>query len=131
MLAGGELSGAVTNGSLLAAVGVSALVGLNGFLSLCGLPLVPGYLSYVAGLSGALDEYSQRRIVVGALLFMLGLTTVLVSEEIMFGERGASIMSHTLAVERALGAVTILMASSSSVSSRFFNGSCTSAAVLA
>ncbi len=28
------------------------LVGLIGFLSPCVLPLVPGYLSYVAGLTG-------------------------------------------------------------------------------
>lgn len=43
----------VTDGSLLLAVGVSALVGLISFASPCVLPLVPGYLGYVAGLTGA------------------------------------------------------------------------------
>ena len=52
----------VTDGSLLAAAGVAALVGLIGFLSPCVLPLVPGYLSYVAGLSGS----TTRRIRVSA-----------------------------------------------------------------
>ena len=43
----------VTDGSLLLAVAVSALVGLISFASPCVLPLVPGYLGYVAGLTGA------------------------------------------------------------------------------
>src|SRR3954463_15821745 len=41
------------NGSLLLAVPVALLAGLVSFLSPCVLPLVPGYLSYVTGLSGA------------------------------------------------------------------------------
>jgi cytochrome c-type biogenesis protein len=42
---------AVQNGPLIVAAGVALLVGVLGFLSPCVLPLVPGYLSYVAGLS--------------------------------------------------------------------------------
>ncbi|HMG31933.1 MAG TPA: cytochrome c biogenesis protein CcdA, partial [Jiangellaceae bacterium] len=42
----------VLSGSLLAAVPIAALAGLVSFLSPCVLPLVPGYLSYVTGLSG-------------------------------------------------------------------------------
>ena len=41
------------NGSLLLAIPVAMLAGLVSFLSPCVLPLVPGYLSYVTGLSGA------------------------------------------------------------------------------
>ncbi len=43
----------VTDGPLLLAVPVAALAGLVSFASPCVLPLVPGYLSYVAGLSGS------------------------------------------------------------------------------
>ncbi len=43
---------AVTDGSLLVAVPVAAVAGLVSFLSPCVLPLVPGYLSFVTGLSG-------------------------------------------------------------------------------
>jgi cytochrome c-type biogenesis protein len=43
----------VTGGPLILAVPVAALAGLVSFASPCVLPLVPGYLSYVAGLSGA------------------------------------------------------------------------------
>lgn len=43
---------AVSDGSLLVAVPVAATAGLVSFLSPCVLPLVPGYLSFVTGLSG-------------------------------------------------------------------------------
>jgi cytochrome c-type biogenesis protein len=44
---------AVTDGPLLVAAPVAAIAGLVSFLSPCCLPLVPGYLSYMTGLSGA------------------------------------------------------------------------------
>jgi cytochrome c-type biogenesis protein len=43
----------VTDGSLLLAMAVAALVGLISFASPCCLPLIPGYVSYVAGLAGS------------------------------------------------------------------------------
>ena len=43
----------VTNGPLLLAAPVAAAAGIVSFLSPCVLPLVPGYLSYVTGMSGA------------------------------------------------------------------------------
>jgi cytochrome c-type biogenesis protein len=43
---------AVTDGPLLVAAPVAAAAGLVSFLSPCCMPLVPGYLSYVTGLSG-------------------------------------------------------------------------------
>ncbi len=43
---------AVSDGSLLVAVPVAATAGLVSFLSPCVLPLVPGYLSFVTGLTG-------------------------------------------------------------------------------
>ena len=50
---GETFAGLVTDGPLLVAAAVAALVGLISFASPCVLPLVPGYLSYVAGLVGA------------------------------------------------------------------------------
>jgi len=43
----------VTSGPLLLAMPVAAAAGAVTFLSPCCLPLVPGYLSYVTGMSGA------------------------------------------------------------------------------
>jgi cytochrome c-type biogenesis protein len=111
MLAAGSFEHAVNDGPLLVAAGVAALVGLIGFLSPCVLPLVPGYLSYVAGLSGSSADvkHAQRRMVAGALLFVLGFTAIFVAEGVLFGSLGAAIRDHALAIERVLGVVTILM----------------------
>lgn len=98
----------VTDGPLLLAAGVAALVGLIAFLSPCVLPLVPGYLSYVAGLSGAARP-SQRRMLAGAVLFVLGFTAIFVAEGVLFGSLGAAIRDHALGIERVFGAVTILL----------------------
>ena len=50
---GETFGGLVTDGPLLVAAAVAALVGLVSFASPCVLPLVPGYLSYVTGLVGS------------------------------------------------------------------------------
>ncbi|MDT4974207.1 MAG: cytochrome c-type biosis protein [Pseudonocardiales bacterium] len=111
MLASSGFEHAVTDGPLLVAAGVAALVGLIGFLSPCVLPLVPGYLSYVAGLSGtgASDRHNQRRMVSGALLFVLGFTAIFVAEGVLFGSFGAAIRDNALTIERVLGVATIIM----------------------
>jgi cytochrome c-type biogenesis protein len=104
-----SLAHTVTDGPLLVAAGVAVLVGVIGFLSPCVLPLVPGYLSYVAGLSGDAPRPSQRRMVLGALLFVLGFTAIFVAQGVLFGELGDSIRSHVSTIERVLGVVTIVM----------------------
>lgn len=48
-----DVSGIVVDGSLLLAVPLAFLAGLVSFLSPCVLPLAPGYLAYVAGLTGS------------------------------------------------------------------------------
>jgi cytochrome c-type biogenesis protein len=105
------LTHTVTDGPLLVAAGVAALVGLVGFLSPCVLPLVPGYLSYVAGLSGdaAVARRRQWRMVAGALLFVLGFTAIFVAQGAAFGGLGGAIRSHQRGIEIVLGAVTIVM----------------------
>ena len=108
-LAASGFTGTVQSGPLLVAVGVSVLVGVIGFLSPCVLPLVPGYLSYVAGLTGSEERPSQRRVVAGAVLFVLGFTAFLTLQGALFGQLGASIRDHTLLIQRVLGVVTIVM----------------------
>lgn len=59
----------VLDGSLLLAAPVAILAGLVSFLSPCVLPLVPGYLGYVTGLTGAdLSEHRRGRVLSGVLL---------------------------------------------------------------
>lgn len=63
----------------LLGLATAATAGAVSFLSPCVLPLVPGYLSYVAG--GAADTVGDGRrrqfhVLGPALLFVLGFTTV-------------------------------------------------------
>ena len=48
------------SGSLLLAIPVALVAGLVSFFSPCVIPLLPGYLSYTTGLSGA-DLGSAKR----------------------------------------------------------------------
>ncbi len=50
---GDSFADLVLGGPLLIAMAIAVLAGLISFLSPCVLPLVPGYLSYVSGLSAA------------------------------------------------------------------------------
>lgn len=109
LLAENGLTHTVQSGPLLVAAGVAALVGLIGFLSPCVLPLVPGYLSYVAGLSGDTAKPSQRRMAGGALLFVLGFTVIFVAQGVLFGELGSSINAHRKVLEQVMGVVTIVL----------------------
>lgn len=52
-MSGAELVGLIMDGSLLLAMPLAFLAGLLSFLSPCVLPLVPGYLSFITGLSGS------------------------------------------------------------------------------
>ncbi|WP_163553967.1 cytochrome c biogenesis CcdA family protein [Candidatus Frankia alpina] len=51
----------VTDGPVLLAAPVAAAAGLLSFLSPCVLPLVPGYLSFITGLSGEELQDRERR----------------------------------------------------------------------
>ncbi|WP_116946924.1 cytochrome c biogenesis CcdA family protein [Jiangella endophytica] len=98
----------VLTGSLALAVPVAALAGLVSFLSPCVLPLVPGYLGYVTGLSGAeLASGRRGRLVLGVLLFILGFSVVFVSYGLLFGGLGTLLLEHSDTIMRVMGVVTI------------------------
>jgi len=63
----------------------AAIAGLLSFLSPCILPMVPFYLSYMAGVSvqelrgeGEVPAAARRRLIVRAIAFALGVTTIFV-----------------------------------------------------
>ncbi len=116
-MAGGALTvlaadpaGTVATGALLVAIPVAMFAGLISFFSPCVLPLVPGYLSYVTGVTGTdLGEARRGRMVVGASLFVLGFSAVFVSGGALFGNFGSVLQEHRLVLTKIFGALTIVL----------------------
>jgi cytochrome c-type biogenesis protein len=106
------------SGPLLLAALLAATAGAVSFASPCCLPLVPGYLAYLAGLVGAdaptVDGTAQRtsdqwRVTGAALLFVLGFTVVFAAGTMtVLGVSGALRANEQL-LQRIGGAVTIVM----------------------
>lgn len=132
------MTGVVVDGSLLLAVPIAALAGLVSFLSPCVLPLAPGYLAYVAGMTGSdLAQRTRRpvpvpaggmaapdpgpdpadtavsprraRVVWGAVLFVLGFTAVFVSYGLLFGGIGGFLLEHQRVISVVLGALVVVL----------------------
>ena len=100
----------VLSGSLLLALPVAAMAGLVSFFSPCVVPLLPGYLSYATGLSGAdLAAARRGRMVLGSTLFVLGFSFVFVALGTLSGALGDVLWEHMQVITRALGVVTILV----------------------
>lgn len=128
--------GLVTYGPLLVAVPVAMAAGLVSFLSPCCLPLVPGYLAYVTGTSGAdaatntratdadsstagdgttttlvqtRRRYVPSRTVTGTMLFVLGFAAVFTSYGALFGAAGAFLITYQEPITKVLGVLTIVL----------------------
>ncbi|WP_125612911.1 cytochrome c biogenesis CcdA family protein [Specibacter cremeus] len=101
----------VLSGSMLLALPVALLAGLVSFASPCVLPLVPGYLGYVSGLTGAdLATRRRGRMVAGIGLFVLGFSVVFMLIGAVFGQLGAWLKGPDAAwVTQLLGVVVIIM----------------------
>jgi cytochrome c-type biogenesis protein len=98
------------SGSLLLAVPVALIAGLVSFFSPCVIPLLPGYLSYATGLSGAdLEDARRGRMLAGSLLFVLGFSVVYVLLGWVSGSVGAWLVDWRHQLEVALGIITILL----------------------
>lgn len=99
------------SGSLLLAVPVAVAAGAVTFLSPCCLPLVPGFLSYVTGMSGSVSSVgaaARGRAVAGTALFVLGFSFVFVVFGFAVGGVGGLLRAHDAGLTQVLGGVTIL-----------------------
>jgi cytochrome c-type biogenesis protein len=102
----GELVG---DGQLVIALPIALLAGLLSFLSPCILPLVPGYLGYVGGLSGTGGRRDRSRLVIGVSLFVLGFTLVFVATNAAFGAVGTWLVVYGDTITRFAGVLVILL----------------------
>lgn len=107
---GSAFQDAALSGSLVLALPVALLAGLVSFFSPCVIPLLPGYLSYATGLSGAeLEDARRSRLVLGAVLFVLGFAVVFVLLGSLSGAAGAWLFGHVSQLNRVLGVVMIVL----------------------
>jgi cytochrome c-type biogenesis protein len=110
---GGSPAHVVLDGALILAIPIALLAGLVSFASPCVLPLVPGYLGYVTGMTGAeLGEHGARRrsrMLVGVVLFVLGFTVVFVALGVTFGAVGLALRPWQDAITRVLGVIVVLL----------------------
>jgi cytochrome c-type biogenesis protein len=98
------------SGSLALAIPVALVAGLVSFFSPCVIPLLPGYLSYATGLSGAdLEDARRGRMVAGSLLFVLGFASVFVALGTLSGALGSWLITWQREITLVLGSVTILL----------------------
>jgi cytochrome c-type biogenesis protein len=117
---GSTFGALAATGPLILALGAAFLAGMVSFASPCCVPLVPGYLSYLAGISGAdvpatgpvgtrVDTGGRWRVTGAAVLFVAGFTVVFVAATAsVFGVIGALTLNREL-LQRIGGVVTIVM----------------------
>lgn len=94
----------------------AAFAGIISFLSPCVLPLVPPYLTYIAGTTShqmsaddeAMDNKVFWRIVFSAVVFVLGFTTVFVALGATATTIGQFVQSH-MSILAQIGGVIIII----------------------
>lgn len=104
-----------TSGPMLLALLVSALAGLVSFASPCVVPLVPGYLSYLAAVVGVDDDDelalrgARLRVAAAAGLFVAGFTVVFLMGTVAILGLTTVLIANQVLLQRIGGAITILM----------------------
>jgi cytochrome c-type biogenesis protein len=109
----------IASGPLVLALSVSVLAGLVSFASPCVVPLVPGYLSYLAAVVGVDDKDAAQgsvgirtarlRVAGAALLFVAGFTAVFVLGTVAVLGMTTSLITNQLLLQRIGGVITIVM----------------------
>ena len=95
---------------MLLALPIALAAGIVAFATPCVLPLVPGYLGYVSGITGSTTtKRPTTRLVVGVFLFILGFSTVFISFSIVFASLGAALIAWVDVILRIAGLLLILM----------------------
>ena len=115
---GSAFADAVTTGPLLLGILAAAAAGLVSFASPCVVPLVPGYISYLAGVVGGEVDYDadgvkvsgrRGRVGLAALLFILGFTVVFVLASVSVFGAISALRLNSEVLMRTGGVITILM----------------------
>ncbi|MBS4728666.1 cytochrome c biogenesis protein CcdA [Mycobacterium sp. SM1] len=113
------LSALAATGPLLPALAVCLLAGLVSFASPCVVPLVPGYVSYLAALVGVDEQQrpgaltapraARWRVAGSAALFVAGFSVVFMLDTVAVLGMTTALITDRLVLQRAGGALTIVM----------------------
>jgi cytochrome c-type biogenesis protein len=96
----------IFDGNLLIAIPVAVIAGLVSFISPCVIPLIPGYLSYAAGMT---EVQSKGRVFIGSLLFVSGFTFLFITYGLIFGQLGSLILENSRLLSIVLGLITTFL----------------------
>src|SRR5271165_6935987 len=89
---------------------VALAAGLVSFLSPCVLPLVPGYLSTVIGVTPAdLNGVGARRVLVPSLLFIASFSLIFILLGLSATAIGSALNNHKQTLEQVGGVIIIAM----------------------
>ena len=97
---------------LFALASLALVAGVVSFTAPCTLPLLPGYVSYVSGMSRvgrASAEPPKRRVLVGASLFVLGFSLVFVALGLTASALGLFLAQHSRVLELVGGGFIVAM----------------------
>ncbi len=94
-------------------IGIAFLAGIASFLSPCVLPLVPGYVSLISGVSidrlkgdGESKTSARRAVIINSIAFNIGLSMIFLSLGAAAGLVGSSILSNVWI--RVIGGLVII-----------------------
>ena len=106
-----DVGSLITNANVAVAVGIAFLAGIVSFASPCVVPLVPGYLAYMTGLSGAEikdgSSTGRARVLGGGLLFTLGFAIPFTLLGLVGGSVSAALSSRPWQI--AMGVMVVVL----------------------
>ena len=90
------------------------IAGILTFLAPCTLPLVPGYLGFISGVSmddlkkGIIGKKEKRNVMLNGVLYVIGFSTVFILLGTIFGIGGIALAKYRLILSKVGGIVIIL-----------------------
>ena len=103
-------SGSVADTATGVGIPLALAAGLVSFLSPCVLPLVPGYISTVAGVApNDLERAGARRLLGPSLLFIAGFSLIFILLGLVATSVGAALHAHIGTLRVAGGILIIIM----------------------
>jgi cytochrome c-type biogenesis protein len=99
----------VADVTLFAAFGA----GFLSFISPCVLPLIPGYISYISGMSledmRKADAGARRRLIIATLFFILGFSIIFMAMGASASAIGKLLLQHLRIVQKVAGVIITIL----------------------